>query len=78
MEHNYELNNLTCPVKDHSNMKVIGFCVQENCLNKNKFACQECFFDSHSGHKLIKIENICYYLCEFISGFYNNKILWNI
>ena len=58
MEHNYELNNLTCQVKDHSNMKVIGFCVQENCLNKNKFACQECFFDSHSGHKLIKIERL--------------------
>ena len=58
MEHNYELNNLTCQIKDHSNMKIIGFCVQENCLNKNKFACQECFFDNHSGHKLIKIEKL--------------------
>lgn len=25
---------------------------------KNKFACQECFFDIHSGHKLIKIEKL--------------------
>jgi hypothetical protein len=39
-------------------MKIIGFCVEEKCNNKNKFACQECFFDYHSGHKLIKIEKL--------------------
>ena len=58
MESNNELNNLTCQIKDHSNMKIIGFCVEEKCNNKNKFACQECFFDYHSGHKLIKIEKL--------------------
>ena len=58
MEHNNELNNLTCQIRDHSNLKIIGFCVEENCQKKNKFACQECFFDNHSGHTLIKIEKL--------------------
>ena len=58
MENNDELNNLTCQIRDHSNLKIIGFCIEENCQNKNKFACQECFFDNHSGHKLIKIEKL--------------------
>ena len=58
MENNNELNNLTCQIKDHSNLKVIGFCIDENCNSNNKFACQECFFDIHSGHKLIKIEKL--------------------
>lgn len=58
MEHNDELNNLTCQIKEHSNMKIIGFCVDQGCNDKNKFACQECFFDNHSGHKLIKIEKL--------------------
>ena len=51
-----ELSNLVCQVKEHSNAKIIGFCIQENCLSKNKFACQECFFDVHSGHKMVKAE----------------------
>ena len=51
-----ELSNLVCQVKEHSNSKIIGFCIQENCLSKNKFACQECFFDVHSGHKMVKAE----------------------
>ena len=55
-QNNNELNNLTCQIKEHSNMKIIGFCIEDNCVYKNKFACQECFFDIHSGHKLIKIE----------------------
>ena len=58
MENNNELNSLTCQIKEHSNLKIIGFCIQENCTQKNKFACQECFFDIHSGHKLIKIEKL--------------------
>lgn len=58
MENNNELNNLTCPIKDHNNMKVIGFCSEQNCLSNNKFACQECVFDNHWGHKLIKIEKL--------------------
>ena len=77
MENNNELNNLTCQIKDHSNLKIIGFCVDENCNSNNhsnlkiigfcvdencnsnnKFSCQECFFDNHSGHKLIKIEKL--------------------
>ena len=51
-----ELSNLVCQIKEHSNAKIIGFCIQENCLSKNKFACQECFFDVHSGHKMVKAE----------------------
>ena len=58
MENNNELNNLTCQIKEHSNLKIIGFCVDENCNSNNKFSCQECFFDNHSGHKLIKIEKL--------------------
>ena len=58
MENNNELNNLTCQIKEHSNLKIIGFCVDENCNSINKFSCQECFFDNHSGHKLIKIEKL--------------------
>ena len=58
MEHNNELNNLTCQIREHSNLKIIGFCIEDNCPNRNKFACQECFFDNHSGHKLIKIEKL--------------------
>ena len=58
MENNNELNNLTCQIKEHTNMKIIGFCIEDNCVYKNKFACQECFFDIHSGHKLIKIEKL--------------------
>ena len=44
MENNNELNNLTCQIKDHSNLKIIGFCIDPNCNSNNKFACQECFF----------------------------------
>ena len=50
MENNNELNNMTCQIKEHSNLKIIGFCIDENCHSINKFACQECFFDNHSGH----------------------------
>jgi len=58
MESNNELNNLTCQIKEHSNLKIIGFCIDQNCNANNKFACQECFFDIHSGHKLMKIEKL--------------------
>ena len=58
MENNNELNNMTCQIKEHSNLKIIGFCIDENCHSINKFACQECFFDNHSGHKLIKNEKL--------------------
>ena len=58
MENNNELNNMTCQIKEHSNLKIIGFCIDENCPSINKFACQECFFDNHSGHKLIKIDKL--------------------
>lgn len=58
MESSNELTNLTCLVPEHSNLKIIGFCIDPNCKYKNKFACQECFFDVHSGHKLVKIDII--------------------
>ena len=58
MESNNELNNLTCQIKEHSNLKIIGFCIDQNCNANNKFACQECFFDIHSGHKLMKITKL--------------------
>ena len=55
---NNELNNLTCQINSHSNLKIIGFCIDPNCNSNNKFACQECFFDIHSGHKLMKLEKL--------------------
>ena len=58
MESNNELNNLTCQINGHSNLKIIGFCIDPNCNSNNKFACQECFFDIHSGHKLMKLEKL--------------------
>ena len=58
MESNNELNNLTCQINSHSNLKIIGFCIDPNCNSNNKFACQECFFDIHSGHKLMKLEKL--------------------
>ena len=58
MESNNELNNLTCQINSHSNLKIIGFCIDPNCNSNNKFACQECFFDTHSGHKLMKLEKL--------------------
>ena len=58
MESNNELNNLTCQINGHSNSKIIGFCIDPNCNSNNKFACQECFFDIHSGHKLMKLEKL--------------------
>ena len=58
MESNNELNNLTCQINSHSNLKIIGFCIDPNCNSNIKFACQECFFDIHSGHKLMKLEKL--------------------
>lgn len=53
-----ELKNFHCQIKSHLNSPYIAFCVDPNCLIPNKFSCFECIFDCHSGHKLVKIEEI--------------------
>ena len=71
MDNNNELNNLTCQIKEHCNLKIIGFCIDENCKSNCKFACQECFFDLHSGHKLIKIEKLNEKIQKQLKGYKN-------
>ncbi len=58
MEPCLELNTLTCQTISHSGQQIIGFCIDPNCQEKNKFACSECFFDTHSMHKLLKIKDL--------------------
>ena len=52
------LNSLNCQIQTHSNAEIIGFCIDENCKESNKFACSECIFDIHSMHKLVKIKEL--------------------
>ena len=50
--------NLNCQVESHNTAKIFGFCIDEKCKEKNKFACSECIFDMHSQHKLVKIKDL--------------------
>ena len=58
MEPCLELNTLNCQSINHTNSQIIGFCIDPNCKQSNKFACQECIFDTHSMHKLVKIKDL--------------------
>ena len=57
MDASLELN-LNCQIESHSTSQCFGFCIDENCKEKNKFACSECIFDIHSQHKLLKIKDL--------------------
>lgn len=58
MDISLELNSLNCQIKDHSNAPIIGFCIDKDCKEANKFFCSECIFDVHSQHRLIKIKEL--------------------
>ena len=58
MSDNLKLNNLNCQIQCHNSSQIIGFCIDEKCKEKNKFACQNCFFDIHSMHKLVKLDEL--------------------
>jgi len=58
MDTSLEIKGLNCKVQGHEGTPIIGFCIDENCTNKNKFICPECIFDVHFGHKVIKIKEL--------------------
>ena len=58
MDGNLHLNTLNCQIQSHNGASIIGFCIDEKCKEKNKFACQNCFFDIHSMHKLVKLNEL--------------------
>ena len=58
MEPSLELDSLNCQQAGHSGSQIIGFCIDENCKESNKFVCSECIFDYHSRHILVKIKEL--------------------
>ena len=58
MDISLELNNLNCQLQNHSSAQIIGFCIDKNCKEKNKFICSECIFDVHAQHRLVKIKEL--------------------
>ena len=53
-----EIAPLFCQIESHAKEKLIAFCIDENCTEKNKFICSECIFDVHPQHKLMKIKDV--------------------
>lgn len=47
---------LKCPT--HNGSPIIGFCIDKNCKNKNKFLCVDCAFNIHHQHKVIKLKEL--------------------
>ena len=68
MEISLKLNNLNCQIENHNESKIVGFCVDENCQETNKFVCLDCLFEIHQKHKLIKLKD----LNEIIDNRYKN------
>jgi len=56
MEHS--LDNLVCPRDNHFSNKIFAYCIDPDCNEKNKFVCNECVFDIHSRHKLVRIKEL--------------------
>ena len=54
----FSLNSLNCQIISHTASPIIGFCIDENCTESNKFACSECIFDIHPQHKMAKIKDV--------------------
>ena len=36
----------------------LGFCIDPNCKNPQKFLCNDCIFDNHNGHKIVRLKLI--------------------
>ena len=58
MESLAELNNLSCQREKHNDSPLVGFCIDENCKEENKFACLDCIFENHPQHKLVKMKEL--------------------
>jgi len=58
MESLVELNNLSCQREKHNDAPLVGFCIDENCKEENKFACLDCIFENHPQHKLVKMKEL--------------------
>lgn len=58
MEFPFQLNNIICQKKNHNDSEMVGFCIDENCQEKNKFVCLDCLFEIHQKHKLVKIKDL--------------------
>lgn len=58
MEFSLKLNNLNCQKENHKESEIVGFCVDENCQEQNKFVCLDCLFDIHQKHKLVKLKDL--------------------
>ena len=46
-----------CPIESHAN-PLIGYCIEPQCKNPHRFFCYECLFESHNGHKMVKINKV--------------------
>jgi hypothetical protein len=58
MESLVELNNLSCQREKHNYEPLVGFCIDENCKEENKFACLDCIFENHPQHRLVKMKEL--------------------
>ena len=58
MESLVELNNLSCQREKHNDSPLVGFCIDENCKEENKFACLDCIFENHPQHRLVKMKEL--------------------
>jgi len=58
MDTSLEIKTLNCIIQGHDETPIIGLCIDDNCTDKNKFLCSDCFFDVHFGHKAIKIKEL--------------------
>ena len=61
------LSNQVCLNPKHSNNKLLGICVDANCKEEHKFFCDECLFDLHNGHKILKIKAVDEFLNKEIN-----------
>ena len=64
-----ELNNLICQIDSHSSGQIVGFCIDENCKENNKFACLDCIFEVHPQHKLVKLKELNNFISEKLKDY---------
>ena len=58
IEDKIELGSQKCQIEKHNQNLIIGFCIDQNCKNRNKLLCSECIFDEHLKHDMIRIREI--------------------
>ena len=58
IEDKIELGSQKCQIEKHNQNLFIGFCIDQNCKNRNKLLCSECIFDEHLKHDMIRIREI--------------------